>query len=83
MKVTPTESYTANICIAFINLCKTMLLTYGCQINCQLHRDTALWYLDKVENVLLIYVPLVLQPCCTWLHRNVETRKEISILHSS
>ena len=55
-------SYTANICIAFINLCKTMLLTYGCQINCQLHRDTALWYLDKVENVLLIYVPLVLFP---------------------
>ena len=55
-------SYAANICIAFINIMKVTLVTYGCQVNCGSHRDTALWYLSKVENVLLIYLPSVLFP---------------------
>ena len=55
-------SYMANICIAVINIMKVMLVTYGCQVNCGSHRDTALWYLGKAENVLLIYLPSVLFP---------------------
>ena len=55
-------SYMANICIAVINLMKVMLVTYGCQVNCGSHKKIVLWYLGKVENVLLIYLPAVLIP---------------------
>ena len=55
-------SYMANLCIAFINIIKVVLITFGCQVNCTLKRDMVLWYLDKEENVLLIYLPAVLVP---------------------
>ena len=55
-------SYMANICIAVINLWKTALVTFGCQINCASYRNIVLGYLGKVENVLLIYIPVVLVP---------------------
>ena len=55
-------SYAANICIAFINLFRTVLLLFGCRINCVTYRDIALWYLSKVETVLLTYFPAVIIP---------------------
>ena len=56
-------SYMANICIAFITIMKlVMLVTFGCQINCTSHKHIVLWYLGKVENVLLIHIPSILVP---------------------
>ena len=55
-------SYVANISIAFINLMKTMLVTFDCKVNCESYRGTVLWYLDKVEDVLLIYIPAFVVP---------------------
>ena len=43
---TASLSYIANICIAIINLCKTMLATFGCETNCFL-RTTILHYNRK------------------------------------
>ena len=58
-------SYAVNVCIAVINLMKTMLVIHDCKINCGVHKDITLWYMGKVEDVLLIYIltlvfPLVL-----------------------
>ena len=55
-------SYAANICIAVINLMKTIMITFDCKINCESYRGTVLWYLGKVEDVLLIYIPAFVVP---------------------
>ena len=71
--ITASLSYLANCIIAVINLIKAVLSKYGCQINCSDVEDVV-WYLDKAEEMLLIYVPIaaiilfsvvsVLQRCC-------------------
>ena len=55
---TATLSYLANLLIAMINIVKAHLVNYGCDTNCD-HRDTVVKYLGTVEDVLLLYVPLV------------------------
>ena len=54
-------SYMANICIASLNLFKTGLVKFGCHTNCS-DTEAVISYLDEVENVLLIYAPVVLFP---------------------
>ena len=49
---TASVSYIANICIAIINLCKTLLVTFGCETNCFL-RATILHYMETIEDVVL------------------------------
>ena len=70
---TATLSYLANCIVAILNLIKAVLSKYGCQTNCS-DVDDVVWYLDKVEEVFLIYAPLAgmslwclhsaLQKCC-------------------
>ena len=55
-------SYVCNICIAFVNVWKTGLVTYGCTTNCKSHREMALLYMGKIEDVLLSYLPVVVFP---------------------
>ena len=55
-------SYVVTICIAFISVMKTMLVTFDCKVNCGLQKDTVLWYLDNVEKVLLLYILLGVIP---------------------
>ena len=55
-------SYVCNICIAVVNVWKTGLVTYGCIINCKSHREMALLYMGKIEDVLLSYLPVVVFP---------------------
>ena len=55
-------SYAANICIAFINVIKTIMVTFDCKVNCESYRGTVLWYLGKVEDVVLIYIPTAVVP---------------------
>ena len=50
-------SYTANICIAIINLTKTGLVKFGCETNCSDVERLSL-YLGACEKVLLVYVPI-------------------------
>ena len=70
---TASLSYLANCIVAIVNLVKAGLSKYGCQTNCS-DVDDIVWYLDKAEEVLLIYAPLAamslwclysaLQKCC-------------------
>ena len=55
---TATMSYIANLCIAVLNLVKANYVAYGCDTSCN-RRDTVVRYMNKVENVLLLYVPIV------------------------
>ena len=55
---TASVSYIANICIAIVNLCKSMVVTFGCETNCFL-RATVLQYMETTEDVVLNWVPLV------------------------
>ncbi len=55
-------SYAANILIAMINLLKVTLVTFGCEINCSMFLNTLLLGLDKLEDVFLVYTPLVVVP---------------------
>ncbi len=51
-------SYAANICISMINLMRTIFLIYGCDVNCTIHKKTALWWLGNFEDMLLMYIPI-------------------------
>ena len=53
---TASVSYITNLCIAIINLSKTMMSTFGCESNCFL-RATVLQYMELTENMLLNWVP--------------------------
>ena len=55
---TATLSYIATLLIAIINIGKAHLVNYGCDTSCD-HRDTVVRYMGTVEDVLLLYVPLV------------------------
>ena len=55
---TATLSYLANLLIAMISIGKAHLVNYGCDTSCD-HRDTVVRYMSTVEDVLLLYVPLV------------------------
>ena len=54
---TATLSYMANLCIAMINLWKTALATFGCDVNCSF-QATVFWYFDMAESILLKYAPI-------------------------
>ena len=54
--ITSALSYTANLCIAVINIGKVGMVTFDCKTNCALQSLFA-GYLDAVENFLLVYVP--------------------------
>ena len=55
---TATLSYLANLLIAMISIGKAHLVNYGCDTSCD-HRDTVVKYMGTIEDVLLLYVPLV------------------------
>ncbi len=55
--ITATLSYTANLCIAIINISKSGLATFDCKTNCSL-KETILWYFALSEKILLIYLPV-------------------------
>ena len=55
--VTSILSYTANLCIAIINIGKVGMLTFDCKSNCPLQSVFAA-YLDTIQKVLLVHVPL-------------------------
>ena len=55
---TATLSYIATLLIAMINIGKAHLVNYGCDTSCD-HRDTVVRYMGTVEDVLLLYVPVV------------------------
>ena len=55
--ITSILSYTANLCIAIINIGKVGMLTFDCKSNCPLQSVFAR-YLDTIQKVLLVYVPL-------------------------
>ena len=55
-------SYTANLCIAIINIFKTALVTFDCKTNCSV-KETLLWYFSLTENILLIYLPVAAVVC--------------------
>ena len=67
-------SYVANICIAIVNLCKTMLVTFDCKTNCSLvaatlpcmkHFETVMlrWAAIAAKGVWVLYAGL--QKCFT------------------
>ncbi len=55
--VTAKLSYAACFVVAVLNLAKSGLATFGCDVNCSL-RDQLLPLLNYVEKVLLVYVPM-------------------------
>ena len=55
---TATLSYIANLCIAILSLMKANYVAFGCDISCH-YRDTVVRYMDKFEEALLLYIPLV------------------------
>ena len=62
--ITAGISYIANCGIAIINLIKAVLDEYDCKINCS-NKSKVLGYLDKSEEILLVYVPIA--SVCLWL----------------
>ena len=54
--LTSVLSYSANLCIAIINISKTTLATFDCKTNCSL-KVTLFWYFGLCDNILLIYIP--------------------------
>ena len=56
--ITAILSYAANLCIAMMIICRTVLVTFDCKTNCSAV-DTLLWYFSLCEKILLIYVPIV------------------------
>ena len=67
---TATLSYIANLCIAILNLMKANYVAFGCDNSCH-YRDTVVGYMDKFEEALLLYVPLV--AVVLWfIHRGVQ-----------
>ena len=55
---TSTLSYIATLLIAIINIGKAHLVNFGCETSCK-YRDTVVRYMGTVEDVLLLYLPLV------------------------
>ncbi len=55
--VTAKLSYATCFVVAVLNLAKSVLATFGCDVNCSL-RDQLLPLLNYVEKVLLVYVPI-------------------------
>ena len=55
---TATLSYMANLCIAMLNLWKTVLVTFDCKTNCSF-KDTLLWYFNLAENILMNWLPII------------------------
>ena len=51
-------SYEANMCIAVVNIVKTVMMIFSCSTNC-FFKDILVGYLDICENVLLIYAPII------------------------
>ena len=76
--VTAAFSYVANCGIAIINLVKAVWSDYGCQINCS-KKSKVLEYLETVEQILLVYVPIVsvcLWPLSTVLQKCLQKSKK-------
>ncbi len=61
--MTAVFSYAANIFVAIINLAKVGLVTFGCETNCS-RTTTMLWFCNKAEDVLLVYLPV--GACVLW-----------------
>ena len=53
---TAAVSYTANVCVAVINLVRALMMGYVCQYNCSEQR-TYFQYMDQAEKALLVYLP--------------------------
>ena len=62
--ITSALSYTANLCIAVINIGKVCMVTFDRKTNCALQSIFA-GYLDTIENFLLVHVPFA--ALATWL----------------
>ena len=56
--LTASFSYAANLCLAVLNIVRSVMITFDCKSNCSFQR-TVLWYFDLTENVLLSYIPCV------------------------
>ena len=54
--LTASLSYAANLCLAILNIARSIIITFDCKSNCSFHR-TVLWYFDLTENSLLSYIP--------------------------
>ena len=55
---TASLSYAANLCLALLNIVRSVMITFDCKSNSSL-QATVLWYFDLTENVLLSYIPCV------------------------
>ena len=56
--LTASFSYAANLCLAILNIARSIMITFDCKSNCYF-QETVLWYFDLTENVLLSYIPCV------------------------
>ena len=56
--LTASFSYAANLCLAVLNIVRSVMITFDCKSNCSF-QATVLWYFDLTENVLLSYIPFV------------------------
>ena len=56
--LTASFSYAANLCLAVINIARSIMITFDCKSNCSV-QATVLWYFDLTENVLISYIPYV------------------------
>ena len=56
--LTASFSYAANLCLAVLNIVRSVMITFDCKSNCSF-QGTVLWYFDLTENVLLSYIPFV------------------------
>ena len=56
--LTASLSYAANLCLALLNIVRSVMITFDCKLNCSF-QATVLWYFDLTENVLLSYIPCV------------------------
>ena len=56
--LTASFSYAANLCLAVLNIVRSVMITFDCKSNCSF-QGSVLWYFDLTENVLLSYIPCV------------------------
>ena len=56
--LTASFSYAANLCLAVLNIARSILITFDCKSNSSF-QTTVLWYFDLIENILLSYIPCV------------------------
>ena len=57
--VITTLSYLLNILIAILNICKAVLEKFSCKNNCSFS-SIFIKYVDIIENVFLVYIPVVM-----------------------